>query len=75
MKQFAIVLTLIGGLGLGGCSSDPAISSIQGGAIGAASGAAIGAMVGNPGMGAAIGAGVGVIGGFLNSQYKVTKRR
>ena len=75
MKRFAIVLVLAGGLGLGGCSSDPATSSIQGGAIGAAAGAAIGAMAGSPGMGAAIGAGVGVVGGYLNSQYEIKKRR
>ncbi len=75
MKRFAVVLTLIGGLGLGGCSSDAATSSIQGGAIGAATGAAIGAMAGNPGMGAAIGAGVGVLGGSLYSQYKSSKPR
>ena len=75
MKRLAIALALSGSLGLGACGSDPATSTITGGALGAGGGAAIGALAGNAGMGAAIGAGVGVLGGYLSSKYKVEKRK
>jgi hypothetical protein len=77
MKKLFVVIILVIGLALAGCSgmSDTEQRTLSGGAIGAGAGAAVGAAAGNTGLGAVIGAGAGVAGGYLYDQHQKSKEK
>jgi uncharacterized protein YcfJ len=67
-RSLILVLAVVTGLAVAGCSGQPLSTrekgTLGGGALGAGTGAIIGAAVGHPGMGAAIGGGMGAVGGY-----------
>ena len=72
-KQILLPLALMGMLGVAGCQSldaDTTMKTAGGAAVGAAGGAIIGAITGKPGTGAAAGAALGAASGFLYDQYQ-----
>ncbi len=75
MKKAILVIMLIFGIALSGCSgmSDTQQRTLSGGAIGASAGAIAGAVAGNTGMGLAIGAAAGVAGGYLYDQHETSE--
>ena len=75
MKKIVLVLCLVVGIGLSGCSgmSSTQQRTLSGGAIGAGAGAIAGAISGNTGMGLAIGAAAGAAGGYLYDQHEKSK--
>ena len=75
MKKITIVVVLVVGLALGGCSnmSDTQKRTGGGAVIGAGAGTAIGAASGSAGWGAAIGTAAGATSGYLYDRYKKSK--
>lgn len=75
MKKIFLVMFLVVGIGLSGCSgmSDTQQRTLSGGAIGASAGTIIGAIAGNTGMGLAIGAAAGVAGGYIYDKHEKSK--
>ena len=75
MKKITIVIILVVGLALGGCSnmSDTQKRTGGGAVIGAGAGTAIGAASGSAGWGAAIGTAAGATSGYLYDRYKKSK--
>ena len=75
MKKITIIVILVVGLALGGCSnmSDTQKRTGGGAVIGAGAGTAIGAASGSAGWGAAIGAASGAASGYLYDRYKKSK--
>jgi hypothetical protein len=73
MRSFALPVALVAMLGLAGCQSTDADTTMRtagGAAVGAAGGAIVGAFTGSAGKGALVGAGLGAASGFLADQYK-----
>lgn len=75
MKNTILVICLVVGIGLSGCSgmSDTQQRTLSGGAIGASAGAVAGAIAGNTGMGLVIGAAAGAAGGYIYDQHEKSK--
>ncbi len=75
MKKITIIVILVAGLALGGCSnmSDTQQRTLSGTAIGAGAGTAIGAASGSAGWGAAIGTAAGAAGGYLYDRHQKAK--
>jgi len=75
VKQIFLIMCLVIGIGLSGCSgmSDTQQRTLSGGAIGASAGVIAGAIAGNAGMGLAIGAAAGAAGGYLYDQNQKSK--
>lgn len=75
MKKILLVMFLVVGIGLSGCSgmSDTQQRTLSGGAIGASAGAIAGAIAGNTGMGLAIGAAAGAASGFIYDKHEKSK--
>ena len=77
MKKITLIIILVIGLALGGCSgmSDTEQRTLSGAAIGAGAGTAIGAVSGNTAMGAVIGTGAGAAGGYLYDRHKKSEEK
>ena len=75
MKYLSIVVILVIGLALGGCSgmSDTEQRTLSGAAIGA--GTAIGAVSGNTAVGAIVGTAAGATGGYLYDQHEKSEEK
>ena len=75
MRKLTLIVLLVIGLALGGCSnmSDTQKRTGGGAVVGAGAGTAIGAASGSAGWGAAIGTAAGATSGYLYDRYKKSK--
>jgi hypothetical protein len=77
MKKITLIIIVIIGLALGGCSgmSDTEQRTLSGAAIGAGAGTAIGAVSGNTALGAVVGTAAGATGGYLYDRHKKSEEK